>query len=147
MERPNSCGRRSVRAAVEESRGDLENACRKRTHSLTMPYQKRVPSQVSSASLDEYTLMRATYTTGGHSGRSFHTASPKVTYPEDYGDIEIGSLLKSSSSNLGDDGYMPMTPGCGPSRGEGWQLHAYEPNVRFCSEADNQPRTTPPHYS
>ncbi len=143
MERPNSCGRRSVRAAVEESRGDLENACRKRTHSLTMPYQKRVPSQVSSASLDEYTLMRATYTTGGHSGRSSHTASPKVTYPEDYGDIEIGSLLKSSSSNLGDDGYMPMTPGVAP---QGGKADNYMPMSPMCVSAPKQiinPRTHP----
>ncbi|XP_016341938.1 insulin receptor substrate 2-like [Sinocyclocheilus anshuiensis] len=143
MERPTSCGQRSVRAAVEESRVDLENAYRKRTHSLTMPYQKRVPSQVSSASLDEYTLMRATYTSGGHLGRSSHTASPKITYPEDYGDIEIGSLLKSSSSNLGDDGYMPMTPGVAP---QGGKSDNYMPMSPMCVSAPKQiinPRTHP----
>lgn len=143
MERPNNCGRRSIRAAAEESVGDLEKVYRKRTHSLTMPYQKRVPSQVSSASLDEYTLMRATYTTGGHSGRSSHTASPKVTYPEDYGDIEIGSLLKSSSSNLGDDGYMPMTPGVAP---QGGKTDNYMPMSPMCVSAPKQiinPRTHP----
>uniref|UniRef100_A0A9J7XL01 Insulin receptor substrate 2 n=1 Tax=Cyprinus carpio carpio TaxID=630221 RepID=A0A9J7XL01_CYPCA len=143
MERPNSCGRRSVRAAAEEGKGNLENAYRKRTHSLTMPYQKRVPSQVSSGSLDEYTLMRATYTTGGHSGRSSHTASPKVTYPEDYGDIKIGWLLKSSSSNLGDDGYMPMTPGVAP---QGGKADNYMPMSPMCVSAPKQiinPRTHP----
>ncbi|KAK7168766.1 hypothetical protein R3I93_004920 [Phoxinus phoxinus] len=143
MERPNSCGRRSVRAAGEESIGDLEKAYRKRTHSLTMPYQKRVPSQVSSASLDEYTLMRATHTTGGHSGRSSHTASPKLTYPEDYGDIEIGSLLKSSSGNLGDCGYMPMTPGIAP---QGGKTDNYMPMSPMCVSAPKQiinPRTHP----
>ncbi|XP_056107778.1 insulin receptor substrate 2 [Rhinichthys klamathensis goyatoka] len=143
MERPNSCGRRSIRAAGEESVGDLEKAYRKRTHSLTMPYQKRVPSQVSSTSLDEYTLMRATHTTGGHSGRSSHTASPKLTYPEDYGDIEIGSLLKSSSGSLGDCGYMPMTPGVAP---QGGKTDNYMPMSPMCVSAPKQiinPRTHP----
>ncbi|NXM85338.1 IRS2A protein, partial [Oenanthe oenanthe] len=51
-------------------------------------------------------------------------------YPEDYGDIEIGSHRSSgsSSTNLGppavggggdDDGYMPMTPGVAASLGQG----------------------------
>ncbi|XP_051998341.1 insulin receptor substrate 2-like [Xyrauchen texanus] len=143
MERPSSCGRRSNRATAEESIGDLEKAYRRRTHSLTMPYQKRVPSQVSSASLDEYTLMRATYTTGGHSGRSSHTASPKVTYPEDYGDIEIGPLLKSSSSNLDENGYMPMTPGVAL---QGGKADNYMPMSPMCVSAPKQiinPRTHP----
>ncbi|MFT7799903.1 insulin receptor substrate 2-like [Arapaima gigas] len=95
---------------------DLDKAYRKRTYSLTTPSQQRAPSQASSASLDEYTLMRATCP-DGHSGRSSHVASPKITYPEDYGDVEIGSL-KSSSSNLGDDGYMAMTPGVAPPGGK-----------------------------
>lgn len=143
MERPNCCGRRGARTGAEERIGDLEKAYRKRTHSLTMPYQKRVPPQVSSASLDEYTLMKATYTTGGHSGRSSHTASPKVTYPEDYGDIQIGSLLISSSSNLGDDGYMPMTPGVAP---QGGKADNYMPMSPMCVSAPKQiinPRTHP----
>ncbi|XP_055071151.2 insulin receptor substrate 2 [Misgurnus anguillicaudatus] len=143
MERPNCCGRRGARTGAEEGIGDLEKAYRKRTHSLTMPYQKRVPSQVSSASLDEYTLMKATYSTGGHSGRSSHTASPKVTYPEDYGDIQIGSLLISSSSNLGDDGYMPMTPGVAP---QGGKADNYMPMSPMCVSAPKQiinPRTHP----
>jgi len=108
-----------------------------------MPYQKRVPSQVSSTSLDEYTLMRATHTTGGHSGRSSHTASPKLTYPEDYGDIEIGSLLKSSSGNLADCGYMPMTPGVAP---QGGKTDNYMPMSPMCVSAPKQiinPRTHP----
>ncbi|XP_029374926.1 insulin receptor substrate 2-like [Echeneis naucrates] len=82
----------------------FDKAYRKRTHSLTTPRQQRVAAPLSSASLDEYTLMRMAH------GQSSHSASPKVCYPEDYGDIEIGSS-RSSSSNLGDDGYMPMTPG------------------------------------
>lgn len=124
---------------------DMEKAYRKRTHSLTMPHQKRAPAQVSSASLDEYTLMRATYTTssnnnlgGGHSsGRSSHTASPKVTYPEDYGDIEIGSLLKSPSGpHLASvDGYMPMTPGVAP---QGARDDHYMPMSPMCVSAPKQ---------
>ncbi|MBN3303532.1 IRS2B protein, partial [Amia calva] len=116
MERPasNLFNQNNRRTARDEAL-DSEKAYRKRTYSLTTPPQQRAASQVSSASLDEYTLMRATYT-NGNSGRNSYTASPKVTYtpyPEDYGDIEIGPL-KSSSNNLGDDGYMPMTPGVAP---------------------------------
>ncbi|KAK6487055.1 insulin receptor substrate 2 [Huso huso] len=98
--------------ASREELLDLDKAYRKRTYSLTTPPQQRAASTVSSASLDEYTLMRAT-NASSNSGLHSYTASPKVTYnpyPEDYGDVEIGSH-KSSSSNLGDDGYMPMTPG------------------------------------
>ncbi|MBN3274478.1 IRS2 protein, partial [Polyodon spathula] len=105
MARPTSY----IRASREELL-DLDKAYRKRTYSLTTPPQQRAASTVSSASLDEYTLMRAT---NASSNSGIHSASPKVTYspyPEDYGDVEIGSH-KSSSSNLGDDGYMPMTPG------------------------------------
>lgn len=87
-----------------KSAGSIDKAYRKRTHSLTTPRQQRVVAPLSSASLDEYTLMRMAH---GHNSQS---ASPKVSYPEDYGDIEIGSS-RSSISNLGDDGYMPMTPG------------------------------------
>ncbi|XP_015219841.1 insulin receptor substrate 2 [Lepisosteus oculatus] len=116
MERPvNSIFNLNGRRFCKDDILDSEKAYRKRTYSLTTPPQQRATSQVSSASLDEYTLMRATYTNGS-SGRSSYAASPKVTYtpyPEDYGDIEIGSH-KSSSSNLGDDGYMPMTPGVAP---------------------------------
>lgn len=122
-----------------EGAADLEKAYRKRTYSLTMPHQKRGPSQVSSASLDEYTLMRATFANGGHSGRTSHAASPKVTYPEDYGDIEIGSLQKSSSGSLKDDGYMPMAP-------QGSRTENYMPMNPMCVSAPKQiinPRTHP----
>ncbi|XP_033835096.1 insulin receptor substrate 2-like [Periophthalmus magnuspinnatus] len=85
-----------------KSAGSSDKAYRKRTHSLTTPRQQRVVAPLSSASLDEYTLMRM--------GENSQSASPKVSYPEDYCDIEIGSL-HSSNGNLVDDGYMPMTPG------------------------------------
>ncbi|XP_014439552.1 insulin receptor substrate 2-like, partial [Tupaia chinensis] len=98
-----------------EGAQDLDRGLRKRTYSLTTPARQRPVPQPSSASLDEYTLMRANFS--GSSGRlcpSCPASSPKGAYhpyPEDYGDIEIGSH-RSSSSNLGaDDGYMPMTPG------------------------------------
>ncbi|XP_060681801.1 insulin receptor substrate 2-like [Hemiscyllium ocellatum] len=101
--------------ARDES-AELEKSYRKRTYSLTTPCRQKATSQVSSVSLDEYTLMKATCM--GSSGRLSHTASPKVAYnpyPEDYCDIEIGSQRSSGSTNLGDDGYMPMTPGVAPA--------------------------------
>ncbi|KAL1772746.1 insulin receptor substrate 2 [Sigmodon hispidus] len=115
MDRPLShCGRPYRRVSGDGAQ-DLDRGLRKRTYSLTTPARQRPVPQPSSASLDEYTLMRATFS--GSSGRlcpSYPASSPKAAYhpyPEDYADIEIGSH-KSSSSNLGaDDGYMPMTPG------------------------------------
>ncbi|XP_018105339.1 insulin receptor substrate 2 [Xenopus laevis] len=78
-----------------------EKCARKRTYSLTTPGRQRMaPPQVSSASLDEATLVRATYK--GSSG--LLSSSPKITYqpyPEDYADVEIGRQE--------DDGYMPMS--------------------------------------
>ncbi|XP_069739567.1 insulin receptor substrate 2 isoform X2 [Phaenicophaeus curvirostris] len=135
MERPPS-GRLCYRPCPD---GAGDRGHRQRTYSLTTPCRQRsAPPQVSSASLDEYTLMRATFS--GSSGRLFPSchagASPKVTYtpyPEDYGDVEIGSHRSSGSSsttNLGpptggggaggdDDGYMPMTPGVAAALGQG----------------------------
>ncbi|XP_043367018.1 insulin receptor substrate 2 isoform X1 [Dermochelys coriacea] len=128
MERPQS-GRLCYRPCPA-SAGD--KGPRKRTYSLTTPCRQRAaPPQVSSASLDEYTLMRATL--AGSSGRLFPAASPKVTYapyPEDYGDVEIGSHRSSGGGpNLGppagggggggDDGYMPMSPGVAAALGPG----------------------------
>ncbi|XP_064131303.1 insulin receptor substrate 2 isoform X2 [Loxodonta africana] len=123
MDRPLShCGRPYRRVSGDGAQ-DLDKGLRKRTYSLTTPARQRAVPQPSSASLDEYTLMRATFS--GSSGRlcpSCPASSPKVAYnpyPEDYGDIEIGSH-RSSSSNLGvDDGYMPMTPGVAPLVGGG----------------------------
>ncbi|XP_005997068.1 insulin receptor substrate 2 isoform X2 [Latimeria chalumnae] len=111
MERPVS--RNYHRTARDESL-DSDRGYRKRTYSLTTPSKQKTAPHVSSASLDEYTLMKATIT--GSSNHLSSAASPKVTYnpyPEDYGDIEIGSH-RSSNSNLGDDGYMSMTPGVVP---------------------------------
>ncbi|XP_068165144.1 insulin receptor substrate 2-like [Antennarius striatus] len=114
----------------------FEKAYRKRTHSLTTPRQQRVVAPLSSASLDEYTLMRMAH------GQNSHSASPKVCYPEDYGDIEIGSS-RSSSSNLGDDGYMPMTPGVASQSGK---VDNYVPMSPMCVSAPKQivnPRVHP----
>ncbi|EHB02310.1 Insulin receptor substrate 2 [Heterocephalus glaber] len=115
MDRPSGPLGRPYRRVSGDAAQDLDRGLRKRTYSLTTPARQRPVPQPSSASLDEYTLMRATFS--GSSGRlcpPFPASSPKVAYhpyPEDYGDIEIGSH-RSSSSNLGaDDGYMPMTPG------------------------------------
>lgn len=103
MDRPSN----SQNKMWPNSRDMLEvETYRKRTYSLTTPRQQVAHSQLSSASLDEYMLMRAA---NSHSGRSTNSASPKVSYPEDYGNIDIGS-----NSNVADDGYMPMTPGMAP---------------------------------
>uniref|UniRef100_A0A673XRG1 Insulin receptor substrate 2 n=1 Tax=Salmo trutta TaxID=8032 RepID=A0A673XRG1_SALTR len=132
MERQNQNGFRRL--------PELDKAYRKRTYSLNTPPQHRAPPQVSSTSLDEYTLMRATYTSSGQSGRSSHTTSPKVTYPEDYGDVQIGS-----NGHLGDCGYMPMTPGVAPQTG--WvKGDAYMPMSPMCVSAPKQiinPRSHP----
>lgn len=109
---------------------------RKRTHSLTTPRQQRVVAPLSSASLDEYTLMRMAH------GQNSHSASPKVCYPEDYGDIEIGSS-RSSSSNLADDGYMPMTRGVASQSSK---ADNYVPMSPMCVSAPKQiinPRVHP----
>ncbi|XP_069492664.1 insulin receptor substrate 2 [Ambystoma mexicanum] len=105
MERPPSglslCPRHYYRLPREDA---LDPAHRKRTYSLTTPARQRSAPQVSSASLDEATLLRAVCR-----GTLSRTASPKLPYhpyPEDYGDVQIGS-----TTNLGDDGYMPMVPG------------------------------------
>ncbi|KAK2880300.1 insulin receptor substrate 2-like isoform X1 [Channa argus] len=114
----------------------FDKAYRKRTHSLTTPRQQRVVAPLSSASLDEHTLMRMAH------GQNPHSASPKVFYPEDYGDVEIGSS-RSSSSNLGDDGYMPMTPGVAPQSGK---IDNYVPMSPMCVSAPKQivnPRVHP----
>ncbi|XP_013866160.1 insulin receptor substrate 2 isoform X2 [Austrofundulus limnaeus] len=114
----------------------LEKAYRKRTHSLTTPRQQKVVASLSSASLDDYTLMRMAH------GQNSHSASPKVCYPEDYGDIEIGSS-RSSSSNLGDDGYMPMTPGVASQSSK---MDNYVPMSPMCVSAPKQivnPRAHP----
>ncbi|XP_026157567.1 insulin receptor substrate 2-like [Mastacembelus armatus] len=116
--------------------GLFDKAYRKRTHSLTTPRQQRVVAPLSSASLDEHTLMKMAH------GQTCHSASPKVCYPEDYGDIEIGSS-RSSSSNLGDDGYVPMTPGIAPQSGKVDNYVAMSP---MCVSAPKQivnPRVHP----
>ncbi|KAM7380386.1 hypothetical protein PAMP_003688 [Pampus punctatissimus] len=130
MERQNQSGYRRL--------SELDKAYRKRTYSLTTPRQQRGPPQVSSASLDEYTLMRATYNSGSQSSRRCHTASPKGTYPEDYRDVQIGT-----SSLQGDSGYMPMMPGVAPLT-SGSKDAPYMPMSPMCVSAPKQiinPRT------
>ncbi|XP_063315961.1 insulin receptor substrate 2 [Pelobates fuscus] len=82
-----------------------EKCPRKRTHSLTTPGRQSVSvPQVSSASLDEATLIRATY----KGSQALQSSSPKMAYqpyPEDYADVAIGRQE--------DNGYMPMNHGAG----------------------------------
>ncbi|KAM9190080.1 insulin receptor substrate 2 isoform 1-T1 [Dugong dugon] len=123
MDRPPShCGRPYRRVSGDGAQ-DLDKGLRKRTYSLTTPARQRAVPQPSSASLDEYTLMRATFS--GSSGRlcpSCPASSPKVAYhpyPEIYGDVESGPHRSSGSNVRADDGYMPMTPGVAPLMGGG----------------------------
>ncbi|KAG7272175.1 hypothetical protein CRUP_014774 [Coryphaenoides rupestris] len=124
---------------------ELEKVYRKRTYSLTTPRQQRAPAQVSSASLDEYTLMRATYASGNLQARRSLTASPKGVYPEDYGSVEIGS--NGHHHHGGDSGYMPMIPGTAPKTpGSTKQVDAYMHMSPMCVSAPKQiinPRSHP----
>ncbi|GLD67601.1 insulin receptor substrate 2 [Lates japonicus] len=124
MERQNQNGYRRL--------PELDKAYRKRTYSLTTPRQQRAPPQVSSASLDEYTLMRATYTSGSQPSRRCHTASPKGTYPEDYRDVQI-----RANSVQADSGYMPMMPGVVPQT-PGFKDDPYMPMSPMCVSAPKQ---------
>lgn len=140
MESPSSHSLNKIQASNREKL-DLEKLYRKRTYSLTAPQQPKTPSQQSSASLDEYTLMWAVYA-NGHTGQSTHSVSPKVSYPEDYGDLGIGSS-RSSVSNQGDDGYMPMTPG---GALQGSKNDHYVPMSPMCVSSPKQiinPRSHP----
>ncbi|KAM6934169.1 insulin receptor substrate 2 [Xenentodon cancila] len=111
---------------------ELDKVYRKRTYSLTTPRQQRRPPQVSSASLDEYTLMRATYTSGSQSSLRCHTASPKGSGLEDYRDVHT-----SSNSLQGDSGYMPMMPGVAPQT-PGSKDDPYMPMSPMCVSAPKQ---------
>ncbi|XP_061547580.1 insulin receptor substrate 2 [Phycodurus eques] len=119
---------------------ELDKAYRKRTYSLTTPRQQRCLPQVSSASLDEYTLMRATYTSGSQSSRRCLTASPKGTYPDEYRDVQVGLNCLQ-----GDSGYMPMMPGVAPHT-SGAKNDPYMPMSPMCVSAPKQiinPRSHP----
>ncbi|KAL6100966.1 irs2 [Pungitius sinensis] len=111
---------------------ELDKAYRKRTYSLTTPRQQRGPPQVSSASLDEYTLMRATYSSGSQASRRCHTSSPKGVHPEDFRDVQI-----SVGGLQGDSGYMPMMPGVALQTP--WSRHdPYMPMSPMCVSAPKQ---------
>ncbi|KAG8517018.1 Insulin receptor substrate 2 [Galemys pyrenaicus] len=115
MDRPLGHGGRPYRRVSGDGAQDLDRGLRKRTYSLTTPARQRPAPQPSSASLDEYTLMRATFS--GSTGRlcpSCPAPSPHAAYhpyPEDYGDVEIGPRGRSGGHLGADDGYVPMTPG------------------------------------
>ncbi|CAL1582121.1 unnamed protein product [Knipowitschia caucasica] len=111
---------------------ELDKSYRKRTYSLTTPRQMRGPPQVSSASLDEYTLMRATNTSGSQGPRRCHTASPKGTYPEDYRPVQV-----SSDSISNETGYMPMMPGVAPQTLRSRE-DSYMPMSPMCISAPKQ---------
>uniref|UniRef100_A0A4W5P388 Insulin receptor substrate 2 n=1 Tax=Hucho hucho TaxID=62062 RepID=A0A4W5P388_9TELE len=117
------------RQVCQEEGLTSEKAYRKRTYSLTTPRHQRVPAQLSSASLDENTLMRAAHHTnsGHHSGRSSISASPKVSYP------------KSNGNQVGEDGYMPMMASvAAPPGGNNSKADAYMPMSPMCVSAPKQ---------
>ncbi|XP_051938346.1 insulin receptor substrate 2 [Hippocampus zosterae] len=119
---------------------ELDKAYRKRTYSLTTPRQQRCLPQVSSASLDEYTLMRATYTSGSQSSRRCLTASPKGTFQDEQREVRLGSNCLQ-----GDSGYMPMMPGVAPHT-SGAKNDPYMPMSPMCVSAPKQiinPRSHP----
>ncbi|MEQ2189221.1 hypothetical protein GOODEAATRI_022996 [Goodea atripinnis] len=124
MERQNQNGYRRL--------SELDKVYRKRTYSLTTPRQQRRPPQVSSASLDEHTLMRATYTSGSQTSLRCNTASPKGNGLEDYRDVH-----SSSNSLHGDSGYMPMMPGVAPQT-PGSKDDPYMPMSPMCVSAPKQ---------
>ncbi|XP_039082621.1 insulin receptor substrate 2 [Hyaena hyaena] len=130
MDRALGHGGRPYRRVSGDAAPDLDRGLRKRTYSLTTPARQRPAPQPSSASLDEYTLTRVAFS--GSSGRpcpACPAASPRGAYhpyPEDYGDIEIGSHRSSSSNSGADDGYVPMTPG-GALAGGGCRSDDYMP--------------------
>ncbi|KAJ8004320.1 hypothetical protein DPEC_G00157900 [Dallia pectoralis] len=108
---------------------------RKRTYSLTTPPRhQRVPvEQLSSTSLDEYTLMRAAHHT--NSGSDHSSVS---SYPKDYSDVDISSL-RGSNSNFMNSGYMPMTPGAAPPPGgSDGMADSYMPMSPMCVSAPKQ---------
>lgn len=132
MERQNQHGYRRV--------PELDKVYRKRTYSLTTPRQQRGPPQVSSASLDEYTLMRATTLSGSQSFHRSHTVSPKGSYLVECRDVQIGTNLQ------GDSGYMPMMPGVAPQMV--WSKDdPYMPMSPMCVSAPKQIINPRSHHS
>ncbi|CAL8389538.1 unnamed protein product [Boreogadus saida] len=151
------CGYMMMEGTGPRGRGggdtDDDKAYRKRTYSLTTPRQHRpVAPALSSASLDEYTLMRTA---------AQLSASPKVAYPEDYGAVVIGAApsppTSSSSSSPTprslddghrgnnnthhhrqeeeDGGYVPMTPGAAVAARADGKTDDYMPMSPMCVSA------------
>ncbi|KAM9453272.1 insulin receptor substrate 1-B isoform 1-T1 [Salvelinus alpinus] len=98
---------------------ELEKCFRKRTHSsstspLTVCHQK-TPSQSSTVSLEEYTVMQPAYSSCSRASSYRHSAfMPTHSYPEEGIDIP----LEGNRVSKKDDGYMPMTPGVAPATGK-----------------------------
>ncbi|KAJ3584251.1 hypothetical protein NHX12_014747 [Muraenolepis orangiensis] len=114
--------------AAEGPGGAQDKAYRKRTYSLTTPRQPRpAATPLASASLDEYTMMRM-------AAAAHRSASPKVSYPEDYGAVAVGASptpLRSHDHGNRDEGYMPMTPGAASVAG----TDDYVPTSPMCVSA------------
>ncbi|XP_071185322.1 insulin receptor substrate 2-like [Salvelinus alpinus] len=113
--------------ACQEEDLTSQKAYRKRTYSLTAPRQHRVPAQLSSASLDEYTLLWAAH----HNNSGHHSRNSSIS---------ASSKKGESNSNLGgDDGYMPMMTGvAAPPGGNDSKADAYMPMSPMCVSAPKQ---------
>ncbi|CAB1451058.1 unnamed protein product [Pleuronectes platessa] len=99
----------------------FDQAYRKRTHSLTTPRHQQVVAPLSSASLDEYTLMsteadcepQGSSSDCGSSG--YKTNSPSSSSLEDNGYMRMWCSSKSSMESPDRHGeYMNMSPGNPP---------------------------------
>ncbi|XP_067222419.1 insulin receptor substrate 1-B isoform X1 [Chanodichthys erythropterus] len=100
---------------------ELEKCFRKRTHSSgaspPTPCHQKTPSQSSSASLEEYTVMMPAYprsrTASSSSSTHRHSFMPTHSYPEE--GIDTSQAKDHSGPDHKDDGYMPMLPGVAPA--------------------------------
>ncbi|XP_076832170.1 insulin receptor substrate 1-B [Brachyhypopomus gauderio] len=109
---------RSTLSRLDEP--ELEKCFRKRTHSSgtsppTVCHQK-TPSQSSTASLDEYTVMTPTYPRSRSASSSStyrNLLMPAHSYPEE--DLDPPPEVDGGEPNHKDDGYMPMSPGVAPA--------------------------------
>lgn len=93
---------------------ELEKSFRKRTHSSGTPppivCHQKTPSQSSTVSLEEYTVMMPAYSCSSRpsSLRQF-AYTPAHSYPEE----GVNGPTREGGNLVGpkDDGYMPMSPG------------------------------------
>uniref|UniRef100_A0A4W4G4C8 Insulin receptor substrate 1 n=1 Tax=Electrophorus electricus TaxID=8005 RepID=A0A4W4G4C8_ELEEL len=97
---------------------ELEKCFRKRTHSSGTPpptaCHQKTPSQSSTASLDEYTVMTPACPSSRSASSTYRNLLVAThSYPEE--GLDIPSAGGGGGSSHKDDGYMPMSPGVAPA--------------------------------